>query len=234
MIPLKNIAIIPARAGSKGLPGKNTRLLCGKPLITWTIEAAKASHQLDHIFVSTDSDAIADIALSVGAELPGGALRPGELAQDDTAGIRVVRHVIEQYGEPCNVLLLQPTSPLRTTTQINEALALFLREADSNMSVVSMTESKPLAWQGAIDERGLWQRFDLQDTASNRQYAHVHYVLNGAIYIATSQKLIQSDFLTAPVRPYVMLPETSVDIDTLSDFYTAEALLQLQINAGVL
>lgn len=230
----KNIALIPARAGSKGLPGKNTRLLQGKPLVAWTIEAALACEQIDLVYVSTDCPIVADIATTLGAILPDNSLRPAHLAEDTTPGIAVVRHVLEAIDSPCRLILLQPTSPLRATRHIDEAISLFEKQNNLMLSVVSMTEAKPLSWQGQINAEGFWERIESAETVQNRQQvSSTYYQLNGAIYIAESSKLLESDFLTGIVLPYVMSPETSVDIDTLADFCAAEALLRLQESAEV-
>jgi N-acylneuraminate cytidylyltransferase/CMP-N,N'-diacetyllegionaminic acid synthase len=221
------IALIPARGGSKGLPGKNIRLLAGKPLIQYAIDVALACPLIDTVYVSTDDPGIADLAVAGGSQLS--PLRPHELATDTASAMDVVRHFLAWYeqhqDEPINTLvLLQPTSPLRTVEHVMEALLLYQELQSANTSVVSVTPIKPLAWQASIADDGQLA-FYQQQANTNRQIQPINYQLNGAIYIAPPACYQTDQLLTAPVYPYVMPPEVSVDIDTLADFLLAESLL---------
>jgi CMP-N,N'-diacetyllegionaminic acid synthase len=227
----RTTALILARGGSKGLPGKNIKLLLGKPLIQYSIEAALWCPLIDEVYVSTDDPQIASISQSVGALLP--PLRPTELATDTASSMDVVRYFLNWYQQtffekPENLVLLQPTSPLRNAKHLEEAMALYL--ANTKSTVVSVNPAKPLAWQGTVDK--LTHGFNthqLTNLSSNRQTETANYILNGAIYVAPTHKFEKDTLLSErPVQAYVMPPEASVDIDTLMDFKLAELLLQEQ------
>lgn len=148
----KVIALIPARGGSKRLPRKNVLPLNGKPLIAWSIDAANNCPYIDKVLVSTDDQEIADVALQFGAEVP--ELRPEHLASDTAKTESVLIYTLEKFGKGDEILvLLQPTSPLRTTQHINEALELFIEK--QALSVVSVTpcEHSPL-WSNTLPEDG--------------------------------------------------------------------------------
>ena len=132
------LAIIPARGGSKGIPRKNIKNFCGKPLIAWTIEVAQQAPKIDHIFVSTDDEEIAQVAKVYGVDVP--FLRPPELAADSTPAISTALHVLEAFNDFDEVLWLQPTSPLRSLDDVNQLLKLALNQGAS--SVVSVTPVK--------------------------------------------------------------------------------------------
>lgn len=226
---MTTVAIIPARGGSKRLPGKNIKPLAGKPLIAWTIEAALASGCFDKVVVSTESLEIAEIAKKYGAEIP--CLRPVELASDIASTGPVLEHMVkyieDRDGINCEQLcLLQPTSPLRGPEDIVESMKLFEeRNADSIVSVVE-ANIKPeisnylpedLSLSGFISE--------IKRTQDSKKL----YQLNGAIYwlkrslIDELSKIYRNDASFA----YVMSQQNSVDIDTDFDFYWAEFLLSL-------
>ncbi|HAD48652.1 MAG: CMP-N-acetlyneuraminic acid synthetase [Idiomarinaceae bacterium] len=233
---MTTVAIIPARGGSKRLPGKNIKLLAGKPLIAWTIEAAIESNCFDQVVVSTENNEIAELAKQYGAEVP--CLRPGSLATDETPTGPVLEHMIKVVEENANlnvgsVCLLQPTSPLRTVQNIIESKKLFdNKSADAVVSVVE-SDSKP-----AITNY-LTKNLSLKGflTAINRtQEADTLYQLNGAIYWVKRElvedllKIYQSDKSFA----YLMSRENSVDIDTDFDFAWAEFLLQSQLDKRIM
>lgn len=232
MINVKKIvAMIPAREGSKRLPGKNIKLLGGKPLIAWSIEAALNSDYIDEVMVSTDDQCIADIALQYGASVP--FLRPVELAGDTSSSMDVVEHVINSYlglEQPFEYLmLLQPTSPLRTAAHINQACEqLFEKDGDSIVSVCPCDHS-PL-WSNVIPENGSLKGFINDKVVGLRsQDLPEYYRLNGAIYLARTDMLLQhKQFLNAELNvfSYKMDDHSSVDIDSLIDFQLAEILIQ--------
>jgi N-acylneuraminate cytidylyltransferase/CMP-N,N'-diacetyllegionaminic acid synthase len=229
-VRLKVLSIIPARGRSKGVPQKNVRLLAGKPLIAWTIETALACHSLHRIIVSTDGKEIARIARDYGAEVP--FLRPAELAQDDTPGIVPIFHAIrwlekhERY-RPDYVIALQPTSPLRTAQDIETALKLAKnRHADS---VVSVCEAKHHPyWTKRVTSGGkLVDFFPLNSVYTRRQDLPPAHVLNGAIYLARRDVLLQKEtWYTDKTYAYVMPLERSLDVDSPSDLYLVDLILR--------
>jgi N-acylneuraminate cytidylyltransferase len=224
---LNVLALIPARGGSKGLPGKNLRALGGKPLIQWSIEAAQRSRFVTRVVVSSDDPTILTAARAAGAETP--FVRPAELAQDDTSSIDVVFHALDQLPPFDWVVLLQPTSPLRTSEDIDQALARCF--AANAPACVSVTETPALPWwMFRLDAAGrLVSLLDEGQRPQRRQDAPMLYSLNGALYVAQVEWLRQSRrFLTDETLAYVMPPERSVDIDTALDFRLAECLLGVQ------
>jgi len=223
------IAIIPARGGSKGLPGKNILPLLGKPLIGYSVEAALDSKYVDEVIVSTDSEKIAETAKNFGASVP--FMRPAELAGDTSRAIDVYIHTIDrlssEFGKNVdNFIVLQPTSPLRTTQDIDEAIRIFrIKEADS---VISVTEAvHPPVWSKKISQTGtLIEYFPKHATNKNRQEIEKAYMPNGAIFIFNYLKLKEEyKYYFERTYPYVMPAKRSVDIDTQLDFDFAEFLM---------
>lgn len=225
----KILAIIPARGGSKGVIRKNVRNLAHKPLIAYTIEAAKTSRYLDRIIVSTEDVEISCVSKSYGAEVP--FLRPKELAQDDTPGIEPILHCLdwlekEQGYVPDYVCLLQCTSPLRNNYQINEAIEEMLnKDADSIISVYESDKSP--YWMKKIED-GKLKNFLVDNTFyARRQDIPKAYMLNGAIYICKTEMLIKNkNWYSENTIPYIMNKITSVDIDDMDDFRYVEYLMK--------
>jgi len=220
------LAIIPARGGSKGVPSKNTRLLCGKPLIAYTVEEALKSRHISRTIVSTDSADIARVARKCRAEVP--FLRPAELAQDDTPMLPVVKHAVsfmEANGyHPEIVVLLQPTSPLREARHIDQAVDK-LMETGADCVVSICPEKHPPQWLFTLADGVLKPLFD--EKIELRQQSQGVYRLNGAVYVMKRDAVMQAEaILSGDTRAIVMPPEASVDIDTELDFKLAEALLQ--------
>lgn len=222
----KILGIIPARGGSKRLPGKNILPLAGKPLIAWTIEAAQKSRYIDRILVSSDDDTILDIARSLGVEI---LERPGELATDTASSFDVVNHVHESIQEKYEItILLQPTSPLRTEFHIDEGLELFKENKAAAVISVSEMEHSPL-WANTLPENGDMRNFLSPEVINKRsQDLPTYYRINGALYICdTEQMLAQRKFiLDDNIFAYRMPPERSIDIDSRFDFLFAETLLR--------
>ncbi len=225
---MNNIAIIPARSSSKGLKDKNIKALNGKPLLAYSIEAAKKSNLFDEIMVSTDSEKYAVIAKSFGAKVP--FLR-SEINSSDKAGSwDVVLEVLENYqklGKIFNfVCLLQPTSPIRTAQDIIEAYNLLeAKQADAITSVCEVDHS-PL-WTMTLSESQSLGEFRKQTIAKPRQELPTYYRLNGAIYIRKikyeSNKI---QIIDSKEFAYIMPREHSVDIDIELDFVVAEAIMK--------
>jgi len=224
----KILALVPAIGGSKGLPRKNIKPLCGKPLIAWTIETAKASRYLDKIVVSTDDKEIAGIAISYGAEVP--FSRPTELATDNAKIIDVVLHIInwlENNGELYDlIVLLQPTSPLRLSTDIDSAIKMIFQKSAKSIVSVCEVEHHPYL-SNQLPENGCMKDFlRCEVINTNRQELPTFFRLNGAIYIAYCNYLKkQKTFFGKDTYAYIMPRERSIDIDSETDFNLAELLI---------
>ncbi len=222
------LGIIPARAGSVGLPQKNILPLLGRPLIVWTIEKAIASKYLDRVIVSTDNEEIAAVSMNYGAYVP--FIRPEELSTGNAKAINVIMHSIDYFLSNNEfydlVMLLQPTSPLRITQDIDNAVEyLFSKGAQS---VVSVCESEYHPYlMNILPPDGNMESFLRPEAInSNRQELSVFYRLNGAIYLAYCDYLKSSmSFTGRGTFAYIMPQERSIDIDSLLDFKVAEALM---------
>lgn len=230
------IAVIPARGGSKGLPGKNILPFCGKPLIAWTIEAALECKTLDRVIVSTDSAEIAEIAIAYGAEVPG--LRPAELSHDTSSAVDVFIYLWQKltgdsFTDAPPFIVLQPTSPLRITKDINEALQIFHeKQADSVISVSEATH--PPVWAKKIDKQGILRDyFDTSLSLSNRQQIPAAYMPNGAIFILRKELVLNTrSYYSDKTYPFLMPFERSIDIDNIWDLRIAELIMNLQLNGS--
>ncbi len=228
------VGIIPARGGSKGIPRKNIAPLAGKPLMAWTIAAASASGILDRVLVSTEDLEIADAAKSLGAEVP--FMRPAELAQDQTPGIDPILHALETLDQsgyhPEWVMLLQPTSPLRTAEDIRGAMAL--AERNRAEVVVSVCEAvPPPAWMKRITPEGVLEDYFPQEKIPPiRQGLASAYSLNGAIYLARVSVLRErKSFQNGRSFAFVMPRERSLDIDTPWDLELAGMILARRLES---
>lgn len=225
---MKNIAIIPARSGSKGIKDKNIKELCGKPLIAYSIESALRSGMFDTVMVSTDSKKYADIAGKFGAEVP--FLR-SEATSADTAGSwDMVKEVLDGYRkrekEFDTFCLLQPTSPLRTAEDIKEAYRLYYEKASLAVISVCEAEHSPL-WCGHLPENHEFVGFADQRNLKQRQAGKKFYRLNGAIYIVNIKKFAEDkNIYKEGSFAYIMPQDRSVDIDTLIDFKLAEIMFE--------
>jgi CMP-N-acetylneuraminic acid synthetase len=225
------LAIIPARGGSKGIPRKNICLLRGRPLIAYSIEAARRSTKIDRIVVSTDDAEIAEISHALGAEV---RMRPASLSRDDTPTRAVLEHVatelaLESYRSDA-VITLQPTSPLRTSRHIDEAATLFAAD-DNADSLVSCIEVPHIFHPLSVMRRnaeGYLEPYLSVPQPLRRQDKEVVFARNGAaIYITRTARLGEYVF-GGRLMPYPMDAENSVDIDTLDDLAAAERILRAQ------
>lgn len=228
------LALIPARGGSKGLPRKNVRLMAGKPLITWTIETALAAG-LPHVVVSTEDEEIAAVSRQAGAAVP--FLRPADLASDTASSLEVALHALDNLGpEPGRsfewLLLLQPTSPLRTAADLFGALEL--QRARAAVGVVSVCQAAhPPHWLRRLGPQGEMLTWRAAGEISQRQEAAPLYQLNGALYLVKADALrAQRTFFPSGTYGYVMPVERSIDIDTGWDFHLAELILKEQREAA--
>jgi len=231
------IAIIPARGGSKRLPGKNLLTLAGKPLIGWTIEAAIGSGVFSRVVVSTDSWEIAVTAAQFGAEVP--FMRPEELATDDTPSIDVLIHAARELAggrdlSCTHLACLQPTSPLRTAEDIRKAVSLLEeKNADAIVSVCK-AEHSPL-WTNTLPANLSLDGFipeKIQKIPS--QQLPSYYRLNGALYFCRINRMIEERtlFLKSGAYAYVMDRKNSIDIDDQDDFELAGIYLNQRLSQG--
>lgn len=211
------------------LPRKNILPLLDKPLIAWTIDQAKSSKYIDKFIVSTDSKEIVEISKKYGAEVP--FIRPKELAKDDSKGIDVVLNAIEwmeENNEPYDlVILLQPTSPHRSSEDIDKSIELlFLKNAKAVVSVCEV-DHHPY-WVNTLPEDGCMKNFINPEIMNkNRQELPIFYKLNGAIYLAYFDYLkTQKDFLGNETYAYIMPAKKSIDIDNEIDLKFAEFLMR--------
>jgi CMP-N,N'-diacetyllegionaminic acid synthase len=223
------VGLVTARGGSKGIPRKNVLPLAGKPLIAWTLEAALESRKLDRVIVSTDDAEIADVARAWGATVP--FMRPAELARDDSSHIDVVQHALDwlaahEHSEPEYLLTLQPTSPLRTSEDIDAAIAIAVeRDAQAVVSVVN-AGTHPFLAKRIMDDGTLEDLVPTSGGYLRRQVLPPAYGLNGAIYLNRSASLRNDGtFLPRGTVAYVMPAERSLDVDTPWDFYLADLIL---------
>lgn len=230
---MKNLAIIPARSGSKGLPDKNIRLLLGKPMIAYSVEAAVQSGLFDIIHVSTDSERYAEVARKYGAEVP--FLRSQQNAGDFASSWDVVLEVLERYGRRGRsfdtVTLLQPTSPLRTAEDIQNAYQIMHEKKARTVVSLCRAEHPPM-WSNLLPENHCMDGFLSSAAPKQRQAASEYFRINGAIYLIDVRhlKTHQGILYDADSYAYIMPQERSVDIDGPLDFLIAEALLRAEVN----
>lgn len=217
MIGHKVLALITARGGSKGLPRKNILLAGGKPLIAWTVDEAISAECVDRVVLSSDDDEIIAAAMAAGCEVP--FRRPVHLATDVTASINVVLHALDQLPGYEYVVLLQPTSPLRTAADIDAAFGLMIESgAPSCVSVCDVDQSPYWMYKVAAGNK-LERLLSGMDRVTRRQDLPPIYILNGAIYIANIDWLrVNKSFVGVETVAYLMPKERSLDIDTAQDF----------------
>lgn len=224
------LCVIPARGGSKGIPRKNVRLFLGKPLIAWTIKSALTSRYIDKVLVSTEDKKICDIARRYKADVP--FLRPKNLAGDAVPMMRVIMHVLSYFEKSRDwydfLILLQPTSPLRTATDMDRAIEfLFKKNAHAVISVCEVDHSP--YWLNVLPRDLSLRRF-LKPGIENkrRQELPVFYRINGAIYLADTRFLKKKkSFFGNRSFAYITSKENSVDIDTEFDFRVAESIAKI-------
>lgn len=213
------LALVPARKGSKGLPGKNSKNLGGFPLISWTLIAASNSKFLTKIVVSSDDPLILKIASEYGIE---SLIRPPELCTDNATARDVIKHALSNYPNFDYIVYLQPTSPFRSSINIDEAIELALANfGKSVISVRASSEYPELMYRQ--EQNGTLVKL-LNNQEQNRQHFPIYLVLNGSIYIAPVSLLSESDFQFDKLKaiPYQMSNLHSLDIDTDFDFQIAE------------
>ncbi len=225
---MRVLGIIPARGGSKTVPRKNIRLVGGKPLIAYTIQAARESRSISCLVTSTEDDEIAGICTGLGCEV---VKRPAELAGDDTPTLPVVQHVfqvLESRDEKFDYgVLLQPTSPLRTGEDIDKALTILDETgADSVVSVYQVRDHHPARMYRLVDGRLV--PYGAEATFQRRQDLPAVYHRNGAIYAFRRGLPDRNTLLGEDIRPYIMTEERSLNIDNENDLLLADLLLGRQ------
>lgn len=228
MIERFYLAVIPARGGSKRIPGKNLVALHGRPLIDYTLQAARESRRLGAFLVSTDSEAIARHVRAQGVVIP--ELRPAQMAEDRSPVVDALRHALTSFerggGRKVDaVVLLQPTSPLRTSADIDRAIEIFERTGADTVTAVRAARDHPhWAWRGSAEE--ITPFFSLAEMAMDRQDLPVAYAANGAAYVIKRELVLAGKIYGERVAPCVMDELHSVDVDTPLDLAWAEFLLQ--------
>ena len=226
------LGIIPARGGSKGIPDKNITPVLGRPLLAYTCEAALNSSGLNRVILSTDDSDIAHVAASFNIEIP--FLRPAELAQDDTPSLPVLQHAVRWLHKnegyiPDAIMILQPTSPLRTSNHIDEVVELM--DTTGADTIVSVTEVphrfNPISLMMLDDERRL-KSYVSGDMVLRRQDKPLFYARNGpAVLLVKIDTLMNDESLYGDnTQPYLMNELDSFDVDTLDDILIIEALLK--------
>lgn len=220
------VFLIVARGGSKGLPRKNVKILKGKPLIAWTIEAAKNSKYSGRIVLSSEDEEIISVAKDWGCEVP--FVRPLELATDESSSMDTIIHALSKMGDVEHIVLLQPTSPLRTSEDIDRCMDLYFSAGAP--SVVSVTEpSKSPYWMYTLNENNRMQPLFQDVQVTRRQDLPTVVALNGAIYVAEVNWLKQNrTFVSEETVAFTMPASRSYDIDTIEDFMFCEMILEKQ------
>lgn len=224
------LGLIPARGGSKGIPRKNIRPLCGKPLIAYTIEEGSKSGHIDRLIVSTDDEEIAEVARRCGADVP--FLRPIEYATDTSRAIEVVQHALDTMEsmdktEYHCVVYLEPPTPLRTVQDIDTAIEIFDREdPDSVVSVVEASQYHPILMKKIVDNRLECFCMEEPQGLPRQLYEPKAYMRNGAVYVIRRENIRKGIFWGEKLVPYIMPVERSVCIDDIRDFYMAEAFMR--------
>ncbi len=217
------LGVILARGGSKGLPRKNIRDLAGKPLIAWTIEGGHESEYLDRLILSSDDEKIMAVAEEHGCEIP--FQRPAVLARDDTPSMDALLHALDQFPPYEFVVLLQPTSPLRTAADIDATITRCY-ESDAPVCVTVTETDKPPQWMYTLrGDKRLEPVLDQEQIVTRRQDAPDTYVVNGSVYVARTGWLkTHQTFFTEETVGYTMPDERSVDVDTEFDLELCKLL----------
>jgi CMP-N-acetylneuraminic acid synthetase len=220
------VAVILARGGSKRLPGKNIRLLAGKPLIVYAIEASTGAKRVSRTVVSTDDDGIASIASRFGANVP--FRRPADLAQDETPSVDALIHAVdhlEAVGPKIDtVVLLQPTSPMRQSRHIDEAVDLHASTGVDTVTAISPAPSHPF-WCWKRDKEEIVPFFSRAHVSMSRTELPPAFIENGAIYVIRRSLLTTGSLYGERIAGYLMESDDAIDIDTAEDFQLAEKLM---------
>lgn len=229
------LALIPARGGSKGLPKKNIRPLLGKPLIAWTIEAAKQSKHLTTVFVSTDDPEIAKVSQEYGISVP--ELRPADLSADKSSVYDAIYYHLDQFAKKDQhfdiIILLEPTSPLRKAGDIDRAIEVFIKNCETVDSLISIGEVQlEHPYSMKLVENGRVKPFiATQETYNQRQEMPVFYFPYGVIYLSKVKTLRESGtFYQKNTLPYIIERWQNYEINDIFDFYCVESVLKQQLH----
>ncbi|MBM3503020.1 MAG: acylneuraminate cytidylyltransferase family protein [Alphaproteobacteria bacterium] len=226
------LALIPARGGSKGVPGKNIRLIAGRPLVAWTIEQARQSSAIDRVVVSTDSPEISDVARNWGADVP--FMRPASLATDQASTESAMIHAVEELAtagyKPDAIVLLQATSPIRRPGTIDRAIAEFERQSAD--SILSVCQNNHFFWRYPHAPEALYdyhRRPRRQDIAPQDRW----WRETGSLYVTKTDLLLATkNRLGGKIGLFEMEEDESYEIDSLTDFQVLEALIQRVLGSG--
>ncbi|KEI06370.1 acylneuraminate cytidylyltransferase family protein [Clostridium botulinum] len=224
----KILAIIPARGGSKGIHHKNIMKICNKPLIVYSIEAANESKYIDYTLVSTDDEAIKNVSLEYGAEVP--FLRPKEISDDKAKSIDVVLHAIDylkKYNKEFDyAVLLQPTSPLRTIEDIDKGIENIINSNNDSLISICECDENPVLMR-TIENNKLNTIFEFKGDNLRRQELPKFYIFNGALYINKVDMLVnEKAFVNEDTMPFIMDRYKSIDIDNMLDAKIVELILK--------
>jgi len=222
------LAVIPARGGSKGIPKKNIKICAGKPLIGWTIIEAQKSKYIDRLILSSDSSEIINVSKQFSIEVP--FVRPEKLAQDHVPGVDPLIHAVNSLDTEYDyVILLQVTSPLRTVTHIDKAIEFCIKNnVDSCISVYKTLEN-PHHFI-SIDKHHTVIPVITSESFIPRQNIPDYYKINGAFFMLKTNTLIKTkDILNKNTKAFIMDKESSIDVDTLEDFETADLILKKRL-----
>lgn len=233
----KILAIIPARGGSKGLPGKNIRPLLGIPLIAWSIEHAQKSELIDEIFISTDSQEIADVAEQYGVKVP--ELRPAELAADTAPSSAFIEYTINKYNKEGNLfdyfILLEPTSPLREAEDVDKSIKMLIDqpEFDSIVGVCKAEDVHP-AFMVKLGENKQLIPYETEMKALRRQELPDVFYFEGTVYVSKCNAFLEKKaFYHDSTLPYIVPKWKAPEVDDIIDFVTIEAILKAK-NEGLI
>lgn len=225
---LEIVAVIPARGGSKGVLRKNVSLVGGKPLIAWSIEVAKSCRSVDRVIVNTDDEEIAEVSRSYGAEVP--FMRPSELAQDTSPVFDALNYGLDFFASQgyssTHTMQLNPTSPLRTTQHLDQAVDLLVSSQADSVVTVTEAHTHPY-WCKKITDKGQLKDFleEGPDKYKIRQELPKVFALNGSIFLAKNELIRNNSYYTENTVPLLMTADHSLDIDTPWEMYLANLVL---------
>ena len=231
---MKILGIIPARGGSKGVHRKNIKLLAGKPLLAYTAEVALLCNKIDTVVLSSDDDEIIEIAEKMGVKAP--FKRPAELSQDDVPTLPVIQHLLDFYRgnneEFDAICLLQPTSPMRTLTDLNAAIDKFIASnCESLLSVIPVPHEYNPHWTFEPDDKGLLHiATGESEIITRRQSLPQAFIRDGSIYLTRSNTIFNGSLYGKTIAYYQMKTSQSINIDTPEDWKRAEELLKESLN----
>ena len=223
------LVIIPARGGSKGIKNKNKKKINGKPLVEWTIIEAKKIFDSKNILLSTDDSKIANIGIKNKIQVP--FLRPKYISKDSTPGIKTIIHALKYFPNAKDILLLQPTSPLRSASDIKKMIAFYKKNKFSSVVSISLVMDHPRHMFFLGKNFILEKTFKFAKNYNIRQKYENFFRVNGAMYISKKEWILKNkSVLTEDTAGFIMPPERSIDIDNKYEWNIAEFLLKKKYN----